>query len=117
MNVVNMNYFDIKNRLREFIKQDVSIPSDGMGPEEVAFLIDLIGIQNLTYENMNNYIDQKHKALVNLLQKEGLLPVNLRREWITHQYVQGNQWGFPSLMMSSVEHLFMCLLTITMSSW
>lgn len=91
MNVVNMNYLDIQNRLREFINGRISIPFDGISPEEMRFLIDLIGYENLTIENMNNYIDQKQKALNTLWEREGLAPVNLGRKWISHPYVPRNQ--------------------------
>ena len=91
MNVVNMNFLDIQNRLREFIYQGIPIPFDGIGAEEMGYLMDLIGVQNLTDINMNNYINQKQKALTNLWERERIAPINRRREWISHPYVSGNQ--------------------------
>ena len=91
MNVVNMNFLDIQNRLREFIYQGIPIPFDGIGSEEMRYLMDLIGVQNLTDVNMNNYINQKQKALTNLWERERIRPINHRREWISHPYVSGNQ--------------------------
>ena len=42
MNVVNMNYLDIKNRLRELINQGIPIPYDGIGPEEINHMFNYI---------------------------------------------------------------------------
>ena len=91
MNVVNMNFLDIQNRLREFIYQGTPIPFDGIGSEEMRYLMDLIGVQNLTDVNMNNYINQKQKALTNLWERERIRPIDRGREWISHPYVSGNQ--------------------------
>lgn len=103
MNVVNMNYLDIKNRLRELINQGVPIPYDGIGPEEMTCFIDLIGIQNMNETNMNNYIDQKQKALTDLWTREGIAPLNRMREWISHPYIPGNQ-SHPNVGPLGIGH-------------
>lgn len=103
MNVINMNYLDIKNRLRELINQGVPIPFDGIGPEEMLYFNDTIGIQNLTMENMNNYINQKQKALNDLRTKEGIAPFNPAREWISHPYIPRNQ-TLPNVEALGIGH-------------